>query len=255
MLKIVPEVTGRTAVPGLELFRVRAVSGRLVAVAGRDGKETAVLGRDARRDSCDWEPIDRAVMGRVGSAPAACPFPPEGTGGMEADTGGPAGARPRGATISDVDVVFSTLWGGSPPVELTREAGRSAAVDPATEGFRPAVDPATEGLRERRGVLLREPPTRRTSGVTCLGLRSSPIMTRVSRWSTSFCATSRRAWCENLRAHAQHQAAWTPGPQAPRGAARRAAGGGRHCAGQPTRCNGGAPTTSSRARRGCTPNL
>jgi hypothetical protein len=131
------------------------------------------------------------VIGRAGAAPWSPP-----PGGTETDLG-PAGTDAAGAAIS---VAFSSLWAGFPNVEL--EAGRSA------------MDPDAEGFREIVGVLLCEPPTFRTSGdedVTSCGLRSSPIMTRVSKTSVSFWAASRRDWCSNLRGNTMRQTAMNLG--------------------------------------------
>jgi len=211
VLKIVCDVAGRMPVPGRELILDRAVPGRLDAVAGRSEKDTAVLGRDAFWETCEL--IDLAVIGRAGAAPWSPP-----PGGTETDLV-PAGTDAAGAAIS---VAFSSLCAGFPNVEL--EAGRSA------------MDPDAEGLREIVGVLLREPPTFRTSAVTSWGLRSSPIMTRVSKTSVSFWAASRRDWCSNLRGHARRQTAMNLGHA-------EQCGGELLGTGEPTRCSDGAPTT------------
>jgi len=194
-----------------------AVAGRLDAVVGRSGKDTAVLGRDALWETCEL--IDLAVIGRAGAAPWGPP----------PDLGGPAGTDARGEAIS---VTFGSFWAGFPSPNVELEAGRWARDPDVAEGFLEIV-----------GVLLREPPTSSTSA--SLGLRSSPIMTRVSKTSVSFWATSRRDWCSNLCGHAMRQPALNLGrqaPQLPRDAEQRC-GSELQGTGEHTRCSAGAPTT------------
>ena len=184
------------------------MAGRLDAVVGRSGKDTAVLGRDALWETCEL--IDLAVIGRAGAAPWGPP----------PDLGGPAGTDARGEAIS---VTFGSFWAGFPSPTVELEAGRWARDPDVAEGFLEIV-----------GVLLRDPPTSSTSA--SLGLRSSPIMTRVSKTSVSFWATSRRDWCSNLCGHARRQRAMNLGHA-------EQCGGELLGTGEPTRCSDGAPTT------------
>ena len=183
MLKMVPDVVGRRAVPGRE---PNAVDGRIVdAVTGRDEYVTAVPGRELLPPL--WELMDLAVIGRGGIAPVDGRGAEPGTApGRGLDAGGPNGITglTSGAGGAERPVTFAiVLWAGffSGPAS---EAGISFEAELALREKGISAD----GLRDRFGVVdLEWPPSVRTSGKMSLGLRSSLVIIRLSNRSVSFC--------------------------------------------------------------------